>query len=116
MLLKTTRTAVLTVAALDTLFQTEGSCCQRCCGICWVLADMLRTQELDLVVSKAPIQMYEDAPWWDAKHDQVNRLAVQLKMEGDNCLHGSSVYDETGRARLQAVDPRHGHGAVNDAV
>lgn len=108
MLLKTTRTAVLTVAALDSLFQTEGNCCQRCCGVCWVLADMLRTRELDLIVRKAPIQMYESSPWWDQKHDQIHHLAVQLKMDGDDCPHGDTVYDETGHARLQSMAPQHG--------
>ena len=114
MLLKTTRTAVLTVAALDTLFQTEGSCCQRCCGTCWVIADMLRTNELDVVIHKAPLQMYEDAPWWDQKHDQVHRLAIQLKMEGGDCPHEPTAYDQTGRIRFQSVARQHGRGAVDD--
>lgn len=108
MLLKTTRTAVLTVAALDQLAATEGQCCEFCCGQCWVLSDMMSSGELDTVVHRAPAVMYEPARWYDPSLGQVNKVFVKSKMSDPLCEHEGSSLEGPVRLRLHASGPRHG--------
>ncbi len=75
MLLKTTRTAILTVSALNLLAQDdEHGCCVKCCAVCWVLEDMYKSGDLDDIVRKAPADMREGASWWDSKNQAVNQV------------------------------------------
>ena len=93
MLLKGTRTAVLTVGALDLLMGQEEGCCPHCCGMCWVLQDMVRHGDLDETVRKAPISMYEDSAWFDSKRGTVHTTLLAVKWDS-NCDHGIEEEEE----------------------
>jgi hypothetical protein len=77
-LLKTTRTAALTVFALDQLAGQE-SCCPKCCTACWVLYDMKINDDLDTTIRKAPPRMYESGEWWDHRTDSVRKVWLTEK-------------------------------------
>lgn len=98
MLLKTTRTAVLTVAALDLLF-SQPDCCPQCCGMCWILQDMVTQGDIDSVVHRAPVQMYEDSSWYDQKRRRVNTMLLTAKW-AIRCDHGT----EEDEAPAEEVD------------
>jgi hypothetical protein len=85
MLLKTTRTAVLTVAALDILAEQQEGCCPHCCGMCGVLEDMKKTDDLTDIVLKAPPYMYLDAVWWDAKKARVDLIWLTYQWASYTC-------------------------------
>ena len=78
-MLKTTRTAVLTVAALDILAGQLEGCCPDCCGMCGVLQDMKKHDDLDTVVLRAPSYMYQDAEWWNQKRAHVDLIWLTNK-------------------------------------
>ena len=82
MLLKTTRTALLTVAALDALANTEG-CCPVCCAGCWALKDMSHTVDLEDILLKAPAALKESSVWWDKGSDSVRRTWLWEKWNYD---------------------------------
>lgn len=93
MLLKTTRIAVLTVAALDDLY-VQDDCCPVCCGKCWVLRDMYQKNDLDKIILRAPAQFYESASWWDLRHSTVNTAWMTGKWLASTCTHGVTEDDE----------------------
>ena len=82
MLLKTTRTAALTVYALDMLAEQEA-CCPRCCSACWVLQDMKYDDDLDGIIRKAPPHLYESTEWWDQRTDTVRKSWLTEKWSYD---------------------------------
>ena len=117
MLLRTTRTAVLTVAALDLLMAGASNCCEYCCGQCWVLSDMLKSGDLDIIVHRAPAAMYEQARWYDPHLGQVNKAFVRSKMSDPTCDHQESTVERDEgpvRLRLFASGPRHGAQITED--
>jgi len=88
MLIKTTRTAVLTVAALDLLYDKEEGCCPVCCNFCWVLQDMYRLDLLDKTVLQAPERAYQDSEWWDNDQKVVKRSWLTSQWLKFSCDHG----------------------------
>ena len=97
MLLKGTRTGVLTVGALDILYQQgqDGEqCCPVCCGQCWVLQDMLHSDELDSTVRKAPESMYETADWWDDHTQTVRRSWLKSRWPLNPTCHTDEEEDD----------------------
>jgi len=88
MLIKTTRTAVLTVAALDLLYDQEEGCCPLCCNFCWVLKDMYRLDLLEKTILQAPERTYQDAGWWDDDQKAVKRSWLTSQWLKFDCDHG----------------------------
>lgn len=76
---------MLTVAALDVLYAQPEGCCPLCCGMCWVLEDMKKRDDLDAIVRKAPLHMYMDSAWWDAKNSHVNLAWLTSKWVDYEC-------------------------------
>ena len=93
MLLKATRTAVLTVAALDILYAQEEGCCTYCCGMCWVLHDMNKKGDLDQVIQGAPLDFFDTSEWWDDRRKMVNRAWLTAKWLTP-CNHGITDEEE----------------------
>lgn len=105
MLIKTTRTAVLTVAALDLLYVTEEGCCPTCCNFCWVLQDMYRRNLLDKTVMEAPVRMYEDQEWWDSDHQAVKRTWLTNQWLRKSCDHGLKEDQDEETREQPGLDP-----------
>lgn len=100
MILKSTRTAALTVGALDTLWGQEGTCCPYCCGLCWVLRDMHNRGDLDSIVRLAPERMVVGSGWWNEEGRHVDRFWLTSKWMDSTCTHG--VEDESDEPGAEA--------------
>lgn len=83
MLLKTTRTALLTVYALDNLAESVEGCCPICCLACWALKDMSHTVDLEDILLKAPPANVENKVWWDKSAGSVRRTWLWEKWNYD---------------------------------
>ena len=108
MLIKTTRTAVLTVAALTRLFDKEEGCCPYCCAECWVLQDMYRKDLLDKTVTQAPPRMYKNVDWWDPEQKAVNRTLLTSQWLKFVCDHGLGQEAEAEDAYVEETSEQPG--------
>lgn len=94
MLLKGTRTSVLTIYTLDKHYEEEKVCCYVCCAGCWAVHDQFARGDLDLTVMKAPERLYINRPWWDAHQKLVRRWWLRDLWLGEQCTHGLGSGDE----------------------
>ena len=108
MLIKTTRTAVLTVAALDLLADQEEGCCPTCGSFCWVLQDMYHLDLLDKTVIQAPERMYQDSDWWDNRQNTVKRTWLTSQWLKFSCDHGLGQEAEAEDAYVEETSEQPG--------
>lgn len=104
MLIKTTRTAVLTVAALDLLYASADGCCPTCCNFCWVLQDLYRLNILEKTILQAPERTYVDSEWWDKDHQAVKRSWLTNQWLKKLCDHGQGWEDEEETREQPGLD------------